>query len=214
MATVEGRVGPQQLATGNSTTLRQSGTGEMVATDAHGRYYETTVRGNVYSVTVSGGAATAFVGGAAGTPLVSLYNPTGSGKNLVLISASVGSRVAASAAGTVTFNIWGGISAANTGTTVTPTNMATLVAAGSVAKASSNAATTSTTAITGNGPIYVLGTYYWATAAGAILAPLQADIAGQIIVAPGVLVALGGTAALTSATYDVSLIWEEVPITN
>ncbi len=212
MATIEGRVGKQNAAEGSSTTIRQTRTGELATSDAHGRYYETVKQGDVYAVTVSGGAVTAFTGGAAGTPLISIYNPVGSGKNLVLISASVSSRVAASAAGTVGFNIWGGVSAANTGTLTTPTNMYTLQTGGSVAKASSNAATTSTTAISSNGPLYNVGSYYWATAAGAILAPLTADIAGQIVVAPGNLVALGGTAALTSATYDASLVWEEVAI--
>lgn len=214
MATIETKVGPIVAASGTSPTARSGNTGEVVVGDAHGRYYEATVRNNVFALTVSGGAATAFTGGAGGTPFCSIYNPTGSGKNLVLLSASVASRVAASAAGTVAFNIWGGISAANTGTLTTPTNLATLVAAGSVARGSSNAATTSTTAISGNGPLYNVGSYYWATAAAAVMAPLQADIAGQIICPPGCLVALGGTAALTSATYDVSLIWEEVPITS
>lgn len=173
---------------------------------------EAVLRGNVYALTVSGGAATAFVGATGGTPLISIYNPAGSGKNLVVLMASVAGRVAASAAGTVGFNIWGGISVANTGTLTVPTNLLSLAKSGSVAQGSSNAATTSTTAISGNGPLWNLGTYYWATAAAAFAAPLQADIGGALIVVPGNLLALGGTAALTSATYDASLIWEEVAI--
>lgn len=212
MATSDLLVGPRLASDGSTNTARSNRTGSLVTTDAHGRYTEAVVRGNVYSLTVSGGAATAFVGGAAGTPLVSIYNPIGSGKNLVVLSASVASRVAASAAGTVGFNIWGGVSASNSGTLTTPTNMYTLVKSGSVALGSSNAATTSTTAISANGPLYNIGTYYWATAAGAIAGPLLADIAGSIVCAPGNLIALGGTAALTSATYDVSMIWEEIAI--
>lgn len=207
----QGQVGPQIAADGSQPNFRQGRTGELNISDVHGRYNEAVSRGNVYCVTVAAGAATAFVGGAAGTPLVSLYNPSGSGKNLSLLSATVSSHVAASAAGTVAFSIYGGVSAANTGTLTTPVNLLTLQTGGSVAKASSNAATTSTTAVTANGPIWNVGSYYWATAAAATLAPLVSDIAGLIVCAPGNLVALGGSAALTSATYDVSLIWEELP---
>jgi hypothetical protein len=208
----EGKVGPVTVGDGSPKELRLGRTAEMMTADAHARYQEAVVRGNVYSLTVNAGAVTAFTGGAGGTPLISIYNPVGSGKNLVLLCASVTARVAASAAGTVGFNIWGGVSAANTGTLTSPTNMFTLQTGGSVAKGSSNAATTSTTAISGNGPLLNIGWYYWATAAAATTATVAYDIAGLIVCAPGNLVALGGTAALTSATYDASLIWEEVPV--
>jgi hypothetical protein len=182
---------------------------EQLATELMPRYYQNTYRGQKYFVNLTAGAATAFTGGAGGTPLLSIYNPVGSGKNLVLVSVNIANRVAASAVGTVTFNIWGGPSAANTGTLVKPTNLLSLQTAGSVVAASSNAATTSTTAIP---QILPVGTYYWATAAGAILAPISFDVAGMIIVAPGNLLALGATAALTSATFDATLVWDEVSV--
>lgn len=212
MASIEGKVGPVVAADGSNPTMRLSKDASAVTVDGHAKYQEAIIRGNVYSLTVSGGAATAFTGGAAGAPLISVYNPVGSGKNLVLLSASIVGRAAASAAGNVGFNIWGGVSAANTGTLTAPTNMYTLQKSGSVALGSSNAVTTSTTAISANGPLLNLVNYYWATAAGAIVNVGTFDIAGMIVVAPGNLVALGGTAALTSATYDVSLLWEEVAI--
>lgn len=212
MASIETRTGPVTANDGSTPTFRSNRTGAGVVTDAHARYQEAVVRGNVYALTVAAGAVTAFTGGAAGTPLISVYNPVGSGKNLVLLYASVVGRVAASAAGTVGFNLWGGVSAANTGTLTAPTNMYTLQKSGSVALGSSNAATSSSTAISGNGPLANIGTYYWATAAAAFVGPLHYDIAGMIVCAPGNLVALGGTAALTSATYDASLVWEEVII--
>lgn len=182
---------------------------EQLATELMPRYYQNTYRGQKYFVNLTAGVATAFTGGAGGTPLLSIYNPVGSGKNLVLVSVNIANRVAASAVGTVTFNIWGGPSVANTGTLVKPTNLLSLQTAGSVVAASSNAATTSTTAIP---QILPIGTYYWATAAGAILAPISFDVAGMIIVAPGNLLALGATAALTSATFDATLVWDEVSV--
>lgn len=212
MPQIQGQVGPQVGADGNALTFRQAKDGSQAVQDSHGRYQEAIMRGNVYSLTVSAGAATAFVGATGGTPFVSVYNPAGSGKNLVILHASVAPRVAASAAGSVGFNIWGGVSVPNTGTLTAPTNMLTLAKSGSVALGSSNAATTSTTAISANGPLLCVGAYYWATAAAAALSPIFCDIGGLIVCAPGNLVALGGTAALTSATYDVSMIWEEVNI--
>jgi hypothetical protein len=209
MTLIEGKVGVQIVQDGAVSTIRQARTGEAVITPAHGAYYETAKSGSAFSVSVSGGAATAFTGGAAGTPFVSIYNPVGSGKLFSLISIGIASRVAASAAGTVTFNLWGGPSVAPTGTATVPTNLATLQAGGSSSRASSNAATTSSTAIA---LIRPLGAYYWATAAGALLAPMYFDIAGSVVVAPGNLVAVGGTAALTSATYDVSMVWEEITL--
>lgn len=208
----ETKVGPQFNSDGALTSSRASKTGASVVTDAHGRYQEAVLRGNVYTLTVAAGAATAFVGGAAGTPFVSIYNPAGSGKAAVLLQTTVAVHVAASAAGVVAFSIYGGVSAANTGTLTAPTNMYTLQKSGSAMSCSSNAATTSTTAVTANGPIYNVGSYYWATAAASNLNPIIADIAGAVVVAPGNFVALGGSAALTSATYDVSLTWEEVII--
>lgn len=189
--------------------LRIGRMGSLVVTDSHGKYHEAVSRGNVYQLSVNGGAVTAFTGGAAGTPLISIYNPIGSGKNLSILGIGLASRVAASAAGTVGFNLWGGVSVAPSGTATIPMNMLTLQTGGSVARGSSNGVTTGSTAI---GLILPLASYYWATAAGAIITPTLFDILGLVICAPGNLIALGGTAALTSATYDVAMFWEETQI--
>lgn len=211
MANLQGQVGPVTGSDGSNPNFRQGRTSELNTADAHGRYNELVARGNAYSLTVAAGAVSAFAGGAGGTPLISIFNPPGSGKNLSVLFASVSVHASASGAGIVSFSLWGGVSVANTGTLTSPTNLLTLQTGGSVAKGSSNAATTSTTAISGNGPLFNVGSYYWATAAAATLGPLFADIGGAIVCAPGNLVAFGGSAALTSATYDASLIWEELP---
>lgn len=175
----------------------------------HGRYYEQAKNGGVFYLSVAAGAATAYAGAAAGTPLLAIHNPASSGKNLAILFASVSIDVAASAAGTVSFSIWGGPSVIPTGTATAPTNMLSQAATGAVAKGFANAALTGSTALA---LIQPLGTYYWATAASALLAPIQVDIGGLIIVAPGNQVAIGGTAALTSATYSATLMWDEVDI--
>jgi len=201
-------VGPTYSTDGPGiTSLRAGKLNELSVGDAHGRYYESSSRGSLYVLSVAAGAATAYTGGAAGTPLIAIHNPTGSGQVLNLVGVGIASRVAASAAGTATFNLWGGISAQPTGTLTVPRNLLTMNQSGSVALGFANAVLTGSTALNLLQPIF---TYYWATAAGAITGGGFFELNGMYIVSPGNQIALGATAALTSATYDVSLIWEEI----
>lgn len=210
MATVQGQTGPQVLQDGVNTTARQGRTGELNTADAHGRYQEAVYRGGVYFLTLSAGAATAYTGAGGGTPLLSIHNPTGSGKNLVLLGVGIANRVAASGAGTVSFQLWTGPSVTPTGTATSPTSMLSQQATGSVARGGVNTALTSSTALTNNFPLM---SYYWATAAAAATTgPTWYDIGGMFIVAPGNQLNLGGTAALTSATWDASVTWEEIAV--
>lgn len=186
--------------------------GDSIVSELHGRYYETNYRGNLFSLSVSTAASvTAYTGGAGGTPMIGLFNPTGSGKNLVILKASFANVVAASAAGTVTFGLYFGTTATITqATTTTPWSMSTQLQAGSVATGFRNVALTSGSAASN---VIALGSYYWATAAGAaVVSGGPVDLEGSLIIPPGSYVALGGSAALTSATWIGSLQWEEVPV--
>lgn len=205
-------VGNASAAPGVNLNLRAGQLGDLIVSELHGRYYETTYRGNGYLLSVSTAAAvTAYTGGAAGTPMLALYNPVGSGRNAVITKASVGNVVAASAAGTVTFGLYIGVTAAITqATTVTPWNMLTQQQAGSAMTGFRNVALTSGSAASN---VIPLESYYWATAAGAAnVTAGPADLEGSIIIPPGSYAALGGSAALTSATWIGSLQWEEVPV--
>lgn len=212
---IQGQVGPaavQSLSSGTNPTIRLGQLGDMVVSELHGRYYEQAYRGSVFSLSVSTAAAiTAYVGAAAGQPQIAVYNPVGSGKNLAILQASYNNVVAASAAGTVAWGIWFGPTAAPTAATnAVATNMSTLQKAGSITSCWTNTALTGSTALVNQ---YPAGFYYWATAAGAfqVGSPI-AEPAGSIIVPPGCMFALGGTAALTSATWTGNITWEEVPV--
>jgi hypothetical protein len=212
---IQGQVGPastQSLSSGTNPTIRLGQLGDMIASQLHGRYYEQAYRGSVFSLSVSTAAAiTAYVGAAAGQPQIAVYNPVGSGKNLAILQASYNNVVAASGAGTVAWGLWFGPTVAPTAATnAVATNMATLQKAGSSALCWTNTALTSSTALLNQYPV---GFYYWATAASALAPAMRiVEPAGSIIVPPGCMFALGGSAALTSATWTGNVTWEEVPI--
>lgn len=204
----------QPAAAGNNALVnsRAGQLGDTIVSELHGRYYETNYRGNKFVLSVSTAAAiTAYTGGAAGTPMLAVFNPTSSGKNLVITKVSIGNVVAASAAGTVAFGLYFGTTATITqATTVAPWSLSTQLQSGSFATGFRNVALTSGSAANN---VIALGSYYWATAAGvAGLFDNAIDLEGSVIIPPGSYVALGGSAALTSATWIGSIMWEEVPV--
>lgn len=188
--------------------------GELGVSEILPRYSALTWSGQVFSVSVAAAAAvTAYAGAAAGTPQIAVWNPAGSGKNLFVLSANYVNVVAASAAGTVTWGLYYGQTAAITATASStfPVSQLTMASSGSVAKAYVNTALTSSTALSNVVP---LGAYYWATAAGAaqLTAALASEIPGWLLVPPGSMVALGGSSALTSATWQGNMVWAEIPV--
>lgn len=203
---------PTSRASGQPNAV-QLQLGELAVSEVLPRYTALTWSGQVFSVSVATAAAvTAFSGGAAGTPQIALYNPAGSGKNLVVLSANYANAVAASAAGTVAWGAYYGPTATITATAnATPVNQLTLTSSGSVAKAYTNTALTGSTALTNVVP---LGSYYWATAAGAVMASQTAPVEfpGYLVIPPGSVFALGGSAALTSATWIGNVVWAEIPV--
>ena len=207
---VETKVGPQIASDSSIILQRASRSGATVSTDAHARFYEAVARGNVYYL--AGGALppAAFTGGAGGQPLISIYNPTGSGKLLTVLAASIGVTAVPTAAGVVNPELYAGVSAIPTGTATAPVNALTQVATGSVARGSLNVATTSSSAIT---IALALSSFWWATAAaGAVTSNGLQPVEGLVTASPGVLVALGVRTVPTSLTVTCSLFWEEVPI--
>lgn len=206
-------VGPPPASSPNALLSGRAGQlGDAIVSELHGRYYETTYRGNSFLLSVSTAAAvTAYAGAAAGTPMLCIFNPVGSGRNAVINKISIANVVAASAAGTVAFGLYFGTTAAITqATTVTPWSMSTQLQSGSVVTGFRNVALTSGSAASN---VIPLASYYWATAAGAALvSDGVVDLEGAVIIPPGSYAALGGSAALTSATWIGSMQWEEVPV--
>jgi hypothetical protein len=203
---------PTARASGNPNVLQMQ-LGELGVSEVLPRFTALTWSGQVFSYSVTTAAAiTAYTGGAAGQPMIAAFNPSGSGKNLIVLGANYGNVVAASAAGTVAWGLYFGQTAATSvAQTVYATNNLNLNAQGSVTKVYANVALTGSTALTNVMP---LGSYYWATAAGATLVTQASPIEmpGYLIVPPGSMVALGGSSALTSATWIGNLTWAEIPV--
>lgn len=204
------RVGVVNGGTGTAPPFTAGITGAQRVSDAHGKYFDAVWGGRVFFLSAAAAAATAYAGGAAGTPFIAIHNPANSGKLISLLVVTYGNAVAASAAGTVRASVYGGPSVIPTGTQTPPNSALSLSVGGSVAKGFVNTALTGSTALTLLG---TLGSYYWATAAGAaeVTTPGFCDIGGLWVAAPGNQLAFGFSAALTSATWEGALYWEELP---
>jgi hypothetical protein len=207
------QVSGQYIKTGSpGIPYPQDQQGALLATEFNPRYYAQAYSGQTFFIGGAAGALTAYVGAAGGTPLIGLWNPAGTGKNLVLLRATVAiATQATTTLNTTTFRLYGGATVAITQATVTtPVSCLSLAASGSIAKAYLDVATTSSTALT---YMESIGSYWWSTAVGTgAVPPMSFDFGGCYIVAPGNMVALGSYAALTALTVDASLIWAEQAI--
>jgi hypothetical protein len=203
------QVGPRYVKEGSENIARAGITGEMCVDDTHPKYYEAVSRGNVYHASMQAGASLGTALTATAVTLT-LYNPQASGKNLVLISASVGITTVPSGGGTAVYALTANVNpyaAAPTGTTAATVRNSLLGGTNGVGLAY-------TAATLPAAPIIVKilnGGIYWATAAGAA-APMcfTEYLDGAIILAPNSAVTIQGIGVATSGV--VSMTWEEVPV--
>lgn len=199
MINLTGQVGQQQLSNGSQAPVRLGSSGEVVVTDLHGKYYEQVVRGNVFGASnaaaqaVSVALATTYTG-------ICLSNTSGSGKNLVLLSAAFALSVAPAAIASI--HLISGSGTVTHTAALTPFSM--LIGGSAVATAKADSQATIPT------PIYTMSLMGGFTAGALPSSPnVLVDIAGQIVIAPGGFVAIG---ALTAATGFGSFVWEEVAV--
>ena len=220
---IQGQVGApqaQSIPAGTTPPIRQGQLGDVIVSEVHGRYYETNYRGALFStfynaLTVASTHASPIASGT-GTPIIGIYNPAGSGKNISLLRMTQ-----AFTSGTATGpNLWNiipnpqNISATPTtsNTNVLGATLSTVSnnAAGSVARIFNNQSLTgqTTTGVafrTAGGPTSA------ATVAGQIQTFTE-DFQGDFIVVPGTMIALCTYANGTSLVMNVYVTWEELPI--
>lgn len=207
---VRGKVGPVTGADQTAQELRMGRSAELIVADGHAVYQESVSRGGVFTVSVvQATIATANNSplGAGGTPLVGIFNPANSPKNLVVLRAVIGTASGTPAA--QPFCVWNvipapaGITAAG----AQGVNNFTFQAAGSVAKSFSNSAITGSVAATA---LRIIGGTA-AIAAGAGIYSVTEDTKGEIVVPPGAFAGIAcGNGAGTTWIVSAALSWEEV----
>lgn len=211
MAEIELEVGEsrQGVSDGARTVWRAGKTGEGIVGIAHGSMFEAVSRGLTFS------ACTATSGVAPGTALGTtaafyVHNPINSGRNLVLLQASIGYISGTYGAGSTFLTTHAGVAVANpTGTAITPRNMLIGGAAVGVALAFTTATVTTQVAVR---PLWSFG----AILATSVFQPTACKdfLDGEVLVAPGFGVGIHSVAtAGTSPLCVLSATWEEVPIT-
>lgn len=201
------------LVAGAYDVLRGDNTSALVVTQGHSAFAEAVRQGNVYQLSTAAAGVTiaaANVHGASNAqPLVGVFNPTGSGMNVV-IHKGVHSWASGTAAAQGL--VWGvapapcGITAAS-GTT--PTNCLTGQTGGSVCRGYVNGAMTG---ITGS----AIAGFAGGPTTGALAANANATffdyVDGCIWIPPGAAGGLFAAAAGTSPIVAATMVWEEVPI--
>jgi hypothetical protein len=206
---IANRVGPVTQADGTYGQPRSDKTGAGVVTQAHGKYYEAAHRGVLFSACEQGtGIAPGTALGT--TALLSLYNPTGSGKRLVIKKVAVGYISGTLGAGTLYHCV-------NSTTTQTAPSGGTLLttqpsdvgnAPASVGVARVNSTVVQPLAYR---PLAIIGA---ATAAlTAFPAVCFEDVDGEIVIEPGCSYQLQAVAAAgTSPKVSPSVTWEEATV--
>lgn len=204
---VLGDVGPQTLGDGVSAPFRLGRTGETIVQELHGRYYEAVKRGNVY-VASTGAAGVAPGTALSTTPPLTIYNPAGTGVDLVVMQSWLAYISGTLGAGAL---VWGvnnnPVQAAPTGgTTLTPINA---LISSNLGKGKAYQGSTLAAAPTIFRPFCSLG----ASLATTAVQPWQVyePTDGAIVIPQGCSASLQAIAAAgTSPLVLLSATWEEV----
>lgn len=198
--------------------------GNLLTNNYSAKYQEVVLTGNVYSTgmtttSISNATFTTGTLGATCTPIVGVWNPKNSGKNLVILESKLSCVLTAlQATGAGTF-VWAtSLENAAISTGLTPLNRKTLNASGSVAKGFANTALTGLSnnlSVREASSLYGgsnLGTAYLQTEAGALAQHVASveRIDGAIIVPQGCVLALLGTTTPVAVSASSSLLWIEI----
>lgn len=207
---LEGKVyeGPISLANGAPAEARFVKNRSIAMVQGQGRYQDAVLRGRCF---VGGTAATGVAPGTAigTTAAFSLFNPAGSGVNLVLLKVSMGYVSGTLGAGLVHFLANTNVAAAAvTGTAITAVNC--LLGSGYASGGKPLTTATLPATPTVMRPFCSLD----ASLASSVVGPwkMEEDVDGEIVIMPGCCLSLHATAA-GGATPLVcyGAMWEDVP---
>jgi hypothetical protein len=195
-------------------SVRVSRTGGQVVTGLHGKFYEQTSRGKLYTgSSASTGIALIVPGTTGGHP--TLWNPADSDINISIVRLELGWVSGNNAPGAVEWAYV--LNAGSTHATGAPIATATLVApvgvlGGAVANKGKWAPTVNTFTAA---PVFLrsAGISLFTGISTTAVAPfaLRTDYDGDFVIGPGTAVCLCTQMATTTAVFQVSLTWEEIP---
>jgi hypothetical protein len=211
------RVGPQIVSDGAPVPERASRDGSVVGVNAHGYYQEPVYRLGVFSQTLAAtstgvAAGNIVAAAAAASTNLAIFNPSNSGKNLVILRFRMGIISGTPGAGPLFHGTIVGVpTAAAVGSAIANNFLGAGVA--SVAKVYSAAAGT---ALTGGLAPSVVMLANFASTATAQASPYEVTtddvLDGQLIIPPGNgWLPLWGAAG-TALLCGYSLTWEEIPV--
>lgn len=188
---------------GTNPLVLQGKAGEILAAELHGKWYTASYRNRVFNASTVAAGTTIPISSTT-APTFTLYNPLGSGVNVELISTDVGLTNATSVVSPIALALTSGLVVAPTSVTAITPWSGNLGGSG-VAQAKVYSAATLAAAST-----TFLNLFSVSATSGAF-PNFHYDFDGKIIVAPGSLVYLVGTAAQTSGTLN-SFSWAEWPL--
>lgn len=209
MALFHGKVGLQRLRDGAEAVLRLSPRGALIVSQGGSTFQEAVRNGNCY-VCETAVAGVDHGQSVATTHAFSLYNPVGSGVNLVVWRAAMGYVSGTIGAGLVNYvGPTAGNTTAVSGTAIVPVNCL-------LNKAGAGSALPKTTATVPANPLILrpfcgLGASLASTAVQPWV--ITDNVDGEFVVAPGGYLSLQGIAASgTTPRVLFSMTYEEVPI--
>ena len=206
---IEGRKGApaSKIADGVQVAARITDTGGMAVTNMHGAYSDASIRGRMFAVcNATGGIAPGTA--LSTTPPIALWNPPGSGMNLVILRTSIGYVSGTLGAGCVYYGLTvGQASIPSTGTELTPVNCCLGLPRGQGRAFTGSTIVLAPVIIR---PVYTLG----AALASTVLfsTPMYDIVDGEITVPENTVFAMQGVTATGSAPLvSFGITWEEVP---
>jgi hypothetical protein len=215
---VQGQVAPitttSSIASGTQAPLRQGNMGEQIISSLHDTNYEATYRRAFFTASMQGVIATATIAGVnvstTGAPVI--YNPIGSGVNVVLSKVGVG--FALTPATQVIYGLATGYNASTapsgTLTSITPKSRFIGVGATPLAQVYCSAAITLPTVPTVDAVFGTVGQGAITTSqvgAGGVF-----EVDGGIVLPPGAYAIIWTHAIMLASSLIASYSWEEIPI--
>jgi hypothetical protein len=194
---------------GGSTVIKGSASGALFSLDRHGTYYEAVRNGNFYHASMQAGASLGTALTATAVTLT-LYNPSGSPVNLVLMGAGVAITTYLAAAGNAHYVLAANVdqaAAIPTGLTAGTVRNNLLGASAGYGKAYTAATLPAAPVIVrAIGNVHLVG----ATPVSESSYSFWDKTDGALILKPNTALTVQGVG--TASSGIVSMYWEEVPI--